>query len=291
MQTTTRPAPGYDPAAQYPVEVRDVEYRREGDTPWLIRLYEPRGEGPFPLLLDLHGGAWTVNDRTANEPMSRAIAASGMVVAAVDFRQAPDHQYPTSLEDINLAVRWVKAHAAELNADPRRMGFFGGSSGGHLAALAAMRPAHPSYTVHKLEGAGDVDATAAYVIACWPIVDPYARYLFAKETNRPELMKRTEGYFGSFEAMQEGNPQGLLDRGEKTELPPVLIVQGTDDSNISVAIIERFVESYRKAGGQIALELFEGQPHSFGTQDTADAQRAIAVIKVFIAEQLATTAA
>lgn len=289
MQTAAqaaRPAPGYDPSAQYPVQVRDIEYHRYGDTPLHIRLYQPQGAGPFPLLLDIHGGAWTANDRTANEVMSNAIAASGMVIAAVDFRQAPDHQYPTSLEDINYAVRWAKARAAEWNADPRRMGFFGGSSGGHLACLAAMRHDHPPYATLPLADAADIDAQAAYVVACWPIVDPYARYLFAKETNKPELMKRTEGYFGSFEAMQEGSPQGLLDRGEAVSLPPVLIVQGTNDSNISVAIVERFVKSYRAAGGQCALELFEGQPHSFGNQPGEAAERAIARIKAFIAEQL-----
>jgi len=281
-----RPMSGFDPAQQLPVTIRDVEYRRDGDTALLIRLYEPEGAGPFPLLLDVHGGAWNSNDRTANDPMARALASSGLVVAAVDFRQAPAHQYPIALQDINYAVRWLKAHAAEFRATPQRMGALGTSSGGHLALLTAMRPADPRYAALPLEGAV-ADARLAYVVACWPIVDPYARYEFARETNRPELMARSEAFFGSFDAMREGNPQGLLDRGEPAELPPLLVIQGTNDNNISVAIVQRFVDSYRTAGGDIVLELFEGQPHGFGNQATEAAARAIARIKAFIARQVA----
>jgi acetyl esterase/lipase len=290
MDSTARQAPSvgrFDPAQQLPVAVRDVEYRRDGDAPLLVRLYEPEGAGPFPLLLDVHGGAWNSNDRTANEPMARALASSGLVVAAVDFRQAPAYQYPTALQDIHYAIRWLKAHAAEFRADARRMGALGTSSGGHLALLTAMRPSDPRYAALPLPEAPTVDARLAYVIACWPIVDPYARYEFARETNRSDLMARSEAFFGSFDAMREGNPQGLLDRGEPVELPPVLVIQGTNDNNISVAIVQRFVDSYRAAGGDIALELFEGQPHGFGNQATEAAQRAIARMKAFIARQLA----
>src|SRR5919107_459743 len=104
MQTTIPESarfPGYDPTAHYEVTTSDVEYRREGDEPLLVRIYRPQGAGPFPMLLDVHGGAWTMSDRTGNEPMDQALAASGLVVAAVDFRLAPQHAYPASLADIN----------------------------------------------------------------------------------------------------------------------------------------------------------------------------------------------
>ena len=88
------------------------------------------------------------------------------------------------------------------------------------------------------------------------------------------------------EQLEDRNPQTLLDRGEQVALPPLLLIQGTNDTNISVAIIERFLNSYRAAGGDATLELFEGEPHGFGNQDTDAARRAIASIQGFIARQL-----
>ena len=93
MQTVApeTPFPTYDPSARYEVKTFDVEYRRDGDTALLVRIYQPQGTGPFPAMMDIHGGAWTMSDRTGNEPMATALAASGLVVAALDFRQAPQH--------------------------------------------------------------------------------------------------------------------------------------------------------------------------------------------------------
>ena len=290
MQSTvsaSRPFPGYDPAQRYEVVVRDVEYRRDGDDAWLARVYQPQGAGPFPALLDVHGGAWTMSDRTSNEPMNQALAASGLVVAAVDFRQAPAHPYPASIVDVNYATRWLKAHAADFNADPRHLGGLGASSGGHMIALSALRPHDPRYAGLPLAEAPDIDAMLAYVLACWAILDPYARYFFAQETGRKELVARTEGYFLTHEAMQEGNPQLVLERGEAQARPPMLIIQGTNDSNLPLSIPERFVETYRAQGGTAELELFPDQPHSFGNTPGPEADRALALMKAFVARQLA----
>ncbi|HLH26460.1 MAG TPA: alpha/beta hydrolase [Chloroflexota bacterium] len=289
MQTSVGRAeefPRYDPAAHYAVTTEDVEYRRDGETAWLARVYRPQGSGPFPALLDVHGGAWSAGDRLNDAPMDEALAASGMVVVAVDFRLAPQHPYPASLADVNYATRWVKAHAPDFGADPRHLGALGSSSGGHQIMLSAMRPRDPRYAALTLPGAPDVDATVAYVLACWPILDPYARYLFAQETGRAQLVTRTEGFFLTEEAMQEGNPQRILDRGEAAELPAVLLLQGTADTNLTVEMSERFVASYRAAGGQIEMEIFPDMPHGFGNQPGPESDRAMALMKAFVARQL-----
>jgi acetyl esterase/lipase len=289
MQTTAPGSarfPAYDPTAQYEVTTTDVEYRRDGDQSWLATIYRPRGAGPFPAVLDVHGGAWTMADRSSNEPMDRPLAASGLVVAAIDFRLAPDHPYPASLADVNYATRWLKAHASEYGADPRHLGGLGTSSGGHQVMLSAMRPRDARYAALPLPDAPDVDASLAYVLACWPILDPFARYFFAQETGRQELVKRTEGYFVTQEAMREGNPQVILDRGEQVELPPALLLQGTADNNLTMAMSLRFVATYRLAGGEAELEQFPDMPHGFGNQPGAESERAIQVMKAFVARQL-----
>ena len=94
-------------------------------------IYRPQGEGPFPGLVDAHGGRWFLNDRSADHHMNAALAASGMVVAAVDFRLAPVYPYPAQIADVNYAVRWMKANAGRLNIAPDSVGAIGCSSGGH----------------------------------------------------------------------------------------------------------------------------------------------------------------
>ena len=100
---------------KFEVDVRDVEYQSLAGKPWLARIYQPKGSGPFPTIVDVHGGAWHNGDRTNNAGIDQALAAKGILVAALDFRQPPEAGYPASVCDINLGVRWLKAHAAEFN--------------------------------------------------------------------------------------------------------------------------------------------------------------------------------
>ena len=149
----------YNPAQQFAVQVQELEYRNDGKESWMVTIYQPEGEGPFPALLDVHGGAWNRGDRTADDVMNRALAASGMVVAAVDFRLAPAHPYPAQVQDVNFATRWLKAHAAEFNADPATVGGMGCSSGGHTLMLSAMRPGDSRYGAMDLPKAANCDAS------------------------------------------------------------------------------------------------------------------------------------
>ncbi len=96
----------YDPAATFELKVSEVELRRTpGGRMLMARIYQPQGAGPFPTLLDLHGGAWNRKDRFAEEPMDRAVAASGVLVVAIDMTLAPEAPYPASVQDANYGVR------------------------------------------------------------------------------------------------------------------------------------------------------------------------------------------
>ena len=266
----------YDPAHKCEITVHDSEYQ----SGLAVRIYQPVGAGPFPGLVDVHGGVWTNGDRTANEVMDWALAESGIVVAAVDFRQSPDHPYPAQVADVNLATRWLKAHAVEFNADPDTVGGIAGSSGGHTVLLSAMRPNHPAYSYIDLPGS-DADATMKYLLLGWPIVDPYARYRFVQERGNDRIIGLSEAYFRTTDAMKEGSPGQILQRGEEAVLPPTLIVQGTADNNLPVPVTERFAVDYRKAGGDLELEMFPDMPHLFGNTPGPDSDRAIALMKKF----------
>lgn len=262
-------------ATRYEIDVEDVEYIRHGNKPLLARVYKPRGTGPFPVIIDLHGGAWTKKDRTTDVVTCEALAKSGIVAVALDFRMPPEAGYPASIADVNYAVRWCKSRAKELKSRPDMVGVLGVSSGGHQAALAALRPNDARYAA--LPGAAGVgasfDASVRCVVLCWPVIDPLGRYHHAKRIiesggnakQAGDWMASHDEYWGSEAAMAEGSPTMALERGEKTATPPVLYLQGTADPAHPRPNLDRFVAAYRKAGGRVDLHFFEGMSQAFIT--------------------------
>src|SRR3984893_3856297 len=167
----------YDPAAKFEITVSEVEMRRNSAGRMLMaRIYQPKGAGPFPTVLDLHGGAWNAKDRHAEEPMDRALAASGLLVVAIDMTLAPEASYPACIQDANYGVRWLKWKATSWNGDSSKVGIYGSSSGGHVAELLGMRPHDERYNAIPLPDAKNLDASVAYIALRSPISDPYARF-------------------------------------------------------------------------------------------------------------------
>jgi acetyl esterase/lipase len=121
----------YDLSARFDIEVLEEIYRSGPDGEWPVRLYSPQGAGLLPTLLDVHGGAWSSGSHLDNEGVDRALAATGIVVAVIEFRQAPQHTYPAQVADVNFGTRWLKTHAARLGGDAATLGAFSTSSGGH----------------------------------------------------------------------------------------------------------------------------------------------------------------
>jgi len=277
----------YDPAARFELKVSEVEFRRAVSGRMLTaRIYQPQGVGPFPTLLDLHGGAWNNKDRFANEPMDRAAAASGVLVVAVDLTLAPEAPYPASVQDANYGVRWLKSKAAEWNGDPALLGVLGSSSGGHVAQLLGLRPRDARYNAISSPAVGSVDATVAYVATRSPISDTYARYQQAEKMKREGMIKNNKTYFQPWESIYEGNPQHILDRRESVTLPPMLIMQGALDDNVLPAVQEKFAASYRAAGGDCELHVFEGCEHEWVAKPGPETDRAHEMVKSFIARHL-----
>jgi len=273
---------------KYEVDERDIEYQRLAGKPWLVRLYQPGGAGPFPTIIDVHGGAWHNGDRLNNSGIDRELASRGILVAAVEFRQPPEAGYPASICDVNLATRWLKAHVAEFNGTAR-IGAFGNSSGGHQVVLSALRPRHAAYSALPLEMHSDIDASLAYVIAGWPVICPLYRFRFAKELNRQEFIKAHIDYWRTEEAMAEGSPQTIIDQEKEIELPPILFMLKANDKNHPLEMQERFIASYRKRGGQIEVHTFEGLPEHRVVPSPAqpETMRAMDIITGFIERQTA----
>src|ERR1700720_3785896 len=116
LETETRPETHADKSQA--VRIEDVEYQRQGERALLARLYRPSGTGPYPAVVQVHGGAWVNKDRTDNDFIAKALAESGILVASLDFRMPPEAPYPASVADINLGVRWLKARARTYGSRP-----------------------------------------------------------------------------------------------------------------------------------------------------------------------------
>jgi acetyl esterase len=281
--TTVLDAKVQDAQTQYDVE--DVEYLRHGDKPLLARVFRPRGQGPFPTLVEVHGGAWCLSDRKTEHLRHEFMASHGVVSIALDFRSGETDPYPASVQDINYAVRWAKLNAADLKTRMELIGLSGQSSGGHLAMLVAMRPHDPRYMAIPLPvGSHRHDASVRAVAMSWPVINPLGRYRFAKRAqaaaNPPgwpkSIIARQDSYWRSEANMEEGNPMLALERGEKVLTPPAVWFQGRGDmlhdykdadSAFPGNEPQRFVADYKKAGGEIELHYIEMDRHAGHSPD------------------------
>ena len=282
----------------YDIKVEDVEYLRHDGAPLLARLYRPQGDGPFPIMVELHGGAWSRQDRLADKLIHESLARTGVIVAALDWRQPPVAPYPAAFQDIHYGIRWLKARAAELGGRPDLVGSMGNSSGGHQALLLAMRPFDPRYgALPAPHGGSAVDATVRCVILCSPVIDPIGRYHYAKEIKAKgepyplavdDLIAGHDAFWKTEAAMIEGTPSLALEGGERAHLPPVLYLQGTEDLAHPRPQLDRFVAAYRKAGGTVDLELFGGEGQGFIMRKPGSpaSNRALALIAEFTHKQL-----
>jgi acetyl esterase/lipase len=281
----------------YAIDVEDVEYLRHGDKPLLARLYKPHGNGPFPIMVELHGGAWCRGDRLNDAVLNEALAKSGVVVVALDFRMPPDASYPGSLADINYGIRWCKTQAAAWGGRPDRVGAMGSSSGAHQAMLLGMRPHDSRYAALPLPaGAAAVDGSLRCVILCSPVIDPLGRYQYAKGLRQDctppagfgeRMVPMHDQYWRAEEAMAEAAPARILARGERTELPPVLFLSRPHETAHPTPDRAEFVKQYRQAGGQIELAIFEGE-EGFLTRDLSspEAHKAFDQLAAFVHQHL-----
>jgi len=285
-QDISAAAKAYQPNAQYEVKISEELYRTNATGRKLIaRIYQPVGAGPFPVVIDFHGGAWNNKNRTAEQPMDLALAKSGLLVVAVDLTLAPDIGYPANIQDAHYGIRWLKHNAYRWNGDPSTLGVYGSSSGGHVAQLIGLKPFDPEYAAIPFPENPSLDATVKYIALRSPISDPLARYQNAVNLNRPKMINNHYTYFKPWSRIYMANPQYVLDRKEKVLLPPLLIMVGEKDDNVLPEIQVRYVDSYQKAGGTAQLKIFPDSEHEWVAQESPQTDLARKTVKEFIAAQ------
>jgi acetyl esterase len=242
-----------------PEDVANVEDRKlpgpAGDIP--VRVYQPAGEAPFPILVYFHGGGWVIGDIESHDGVCRALAnASGCVVVSVDYRLAPEHKYPAAADDAFAATEYVAAHAAEFNGDASRLAVGGDSAGGNLAAVVSQ--------MARERGAPSI----AFQLLVYPVTD------FNFET--VSYRDNAEGYLLTTAAMRWFWAHYLNDEPEGAEayasplravslagLPSALVITAEFDPLRDEG--EAYADALAAAGVTVVKHRYDGLVHGFYT--------------------------
>jgi acetyl esterase len=271
----------------YPIDIEDIEYLNHDGVALPARVYKPRGPGPFPAMVELHGGAWIKGAYVNNEAINRPVAEGGVVVMAVEYRKPPLGTYPSSVADANYAIRWLKKNAVRFGTRAGMVGVMGTSAGGHLAVLSGLKPFDPRYAAIALKGGEGIDASVACVVALWPVICPATRIHENREREArgdKSLAHRTGAgfeqmaYWVTEEAMVDGSPMLALERGDAVARPDILYVQADSDTLHAGHNMERFCAAYRKAGGRVDIEWLEGESYD-AVRRTPESPRAKAAVQ------------
>ncbi|MBL9205701.1 MAG: alpha/beta hydrolase [Opitutaceae bacterium] len=235
--------------------MRDVEYGRAGDVRLLLDASTPAGNGPFPVAILVHGGGWSGGTKSGTEkrgsgaditPWFSTFTDAGFVWFSIDYRLAPTHRWPAQLEDVQTAIRWVKAHAADFGGDPARVVLVGHSAGGHLALHAAV-VADEATRVQAVVGYAPVsDLEFDSEVRGGPSVSLQNLFNLTRELT-PETRAR----------LRTVSPIGHVKPG----LPPMLILHGDADRTVPIAMTRRFEERMLTAGNICDVVVLPRAPH------------------------------
>jgi acetyl esterase len=245
-------------------EVRDVTAPGPGG-PIPIRVFRPAGDGPLALVAYLHGGGWTLGSLTAFEPLCRALAnASGAVIACVDYRLAPEHPFPAAADDARAAVRWLAAGAAELGADPQRLGIAGDSAGANLATVTARRLRDDARSGDEVSGRGRGGPPLRFQALVYPVCDG--------ALNTPSYSENAVGFGLTAESMKRfwdlylqgadgTQPDASPLRAELAGLPPAFVL--TVAADVLRDEGEAYARALARAGVPVTLSRYDDAVHGF----------------------------
>lgn len=242
------------------VALCNLEYSRPGGRPLRLDLYRPRAaDGPLPLVVWIHGGGWRSGSKS---PCPAAwMAQHGYVVAGMDYRLSGEATFPAQIVDCKAAVRWLRAHAAEYGIDPNRIGAWGASAGGHLAALLGVTgdvalfesPEHEEYS-SRVQAVCDFFGPAHLVLS-GTAADPGVQGMRAIT----QLLGGPAGEL--YEKAALASPITFVTPDD----PPFLIVHGSRDRVVPLAQSRLLFEALQNAGVEAALHVVEGAGHGFRT--------------------------
>jgi alpha-L-fucosidase 2 len=242
-----------------PTKITDVEYGHAGGEVLKLDVSMPEGKGPFPIAILVHGGGWSSGDKSGTDkpgssadisPWFAAFNAAKFTWFSINYRCAPKNRWPACLDDVETAIRWVKAHAADYKGDPNRIALVGHSAGGHLVCLAA--------TVVD-------DSIRVQAVVGFAAVTNHEQDLPVRgglSTSLQNLLDRPKALTPeSLGLLREISPLNHVRPG----LPPFLLIHGDADKTVPIQQSRDFQAKLKANDVRCDLIVIPGAPHALAT--------------------------
>ena len=240
-----------DQAFSMPGLKQDIEFAKAGEVSLTLDAFAPEGPGPFATCILVHGGGFTKGDKHSFiKPLFEPLSKAGFTWFTINYRLAPQHQWPACADDVSSAIKWVKAHAAEYKVDVNRIALIGESAGGHLVSWA---------------GVTGKDATR--VAAVIPF---YAPHDLVVQVQRRKALGGLGGLIGTedvndaaWQRLAEISPINHIQAG----LPPFLQIHGDKDETVPISQSVNFEAKTKAAGNSCETITIPGGGHGMGGWD------------------------
>jgi acetyl esterase/lipase len=237
---------------------RDIEYARVGEMSLMLDIYRPESsDAALPLVVWIHGGGWHGGDKA--NAMAMPLSGRGYVVASINYRLTGVAPFPAQIEDCRAAIRWLRANAARYGIDPKRIGVWGGSAGGHLVALLGTTPEQTKWDTVG----GNTDQSVRVQAVC----DYYGPtdFLAPKAIGRGRGGDSEVGRLlsGPVDEREEEARQASPIRYVTADDTPFFIVHGEQDATVPIEQSELFEAALRKAGVEVSFLRVNNAGHGF----------------------------
>jgi acetyl esterase/lipase len=286
---------------RYEVQVlTDLEFAAPKGKPLLLDLFLPIGvEKPPPIIVWLHGGGWRIGDRKLGPDFHTFFAERGYAMASIEYRLSGEAIFPAQIHDVKAAIRWIRCHAGEYGLDPERIGLWGSSAGGHLAALAGTTSSGvlEDFELGCAEFSSEVQAVVdGYGPTDFLQMDTYShsenisRDPETARLNPPQLHVSMDSPESQLlgapiqsvpHLVREANPISYV----SNTAPPFLIMHGLSDSAVPAHQSELLYDALIAKGNDATLCLIEGLGHAFFNNNQLDDHRHSVTIRWAKAEQ------
>lgn len=258
-------------ALAYALDKTDVEYFHQDGKPMLLDLHIPDGTGPFPAAILVHGGGFDGGSKSTNvKPLFQPLATAGFAWFSIDYRLAPAARFPQSFSDLETAIEWVKAHAAEYHVDDSKIALIGESAGGFLVNYAGTHetPATRVAAVVDFYGPGDYGKLAL-------TRRDHPEEFDMSTINRHAANGGGIHFFGverldgaGLEKLRMLAPIAAVHKG----MPPFLCIHGTHDDQVSYPQSVEFCDAIRAAGADCKLISINGGAHGMSRWTSPEMQ-------------------
>ena len=229
---------------------RGIEFAKPAGVPLTVDIYRPASAGRRPVLIQLYGGAWQRGSPEDNGAFASWFASRGYVVAAIDYRHAPEAKWPAQIEDVRSAIGWIVAHASEVEADTDRMAIIGRSAGGQLALVAAYQQPGPPLIKAAVSYYGPTNLEEGWRQP--PRPDPLdVRSILETYLGGPPDMAASK--------YREASPVTYV----ASRLPPTLLIYGSRDKIVEPRFGRELHDQLRRAGATSVLLEIPWADHAF----------------------------